>query len=206
MPNTQFLENSEIKLGIKNAIVVNQNLQTNFENIYAAGDCCEKNSVITNKPTWCGLGSVANKEGRVVAMNLNGKNEKFIGVTNSYVTKYFGFIISTTGLSEKDAKRLGYNTISKLIFEKDKASYMPNPEDVYLILIVDKDSKKILGAQGVGSTNADIQVNVASAAILSELTLEKFINLDLTYAPPLSPTISAILTASWNIMNKLKNE
>lgn len=202
-PNTEFLLNTELEFSIKNTIKVDRKLRTNIQDVYACGDCADKNFLVTKKPVWFALGTTANKEGRVVALNICNKEDKFLGVTGAVVTKYFDFIMSSVGISEKNAQKLGFQTISSMIVKQDKPSYMPNSRDVYFKLVVDKKTHKILGAQALGSANADKVINIVSSAILGDVILEKFTDIDLSYAPPVSTTIDALITASWNIKDKL---
>ena len=203
IPNTEFLFDTEIEFSIKNTIKVDRKLRTNIQDVYACGDCADKNFLITQKPVWFALGTTANKEGRVVALNICNKEDKILGVTGAVVTKYFDFIMSSVGLSEKQARKLGYDTISSMVVKQDKPSYMPNSRDVYFKLVVDKKTHKILGAQALGSANADKAINIISSAILGDINIERFVDIDLSYAPPVSATIDALITASWNVKDKL---
>ncbi|MBO5947379.1 FAD-dependent oxidoreductase [bacterium] len=202
-PNTDFLLDTEIEFSIKNTIKVDRKLRTNIQDVYACGDCADKNFLVTQKPVWFALGTTANKEGRVVALNVCNKDDKFLGVTGAVVTKYFDFIMSSVGISEKIARKMGFNTVSSMVVKQDKPSYMPNSKDVYFKLVVDKKSHKILGAQALGSANADKAINIISSAILGDMTIEKLVDIDLSYAPPVSATIDALITAAWNIKDKL---
>jgi len=204
IPNTEFLKNSGIEFSIKSTIKVDKYMKTNIENIYACGDCADKNFVVTQKPIWIPLGTTANKEGRITAQNIEGENDTFSGITAAAVTKYFDFTMSCTGLNEKTAAEYGYNFVSSFIIKEDKPSFMPNVSDVYFKLIIDKVSHKILGAQALGSENADKSINIVSAAISAGMTVEQLADIDITYAPPISSTIDILITAAWQIIEKLK--
>ena len=95
-----------------------------------------KINIISNTPVWVPLGSTANKEGRVAAVNLCGGTEDFEGILGSAVTRYLDLNISMTGLSEKNAQKLGFDTVSVIITKKDKAGYMPEVENITLKLVV----------------------------------------------------------------------
>ena len=105
-------------------------METSIPDIYACGDCAEKVNIISNTPVWVPLGSTANKEGRVAAVNLCGGSEDFEGILGSAVTRYMDLNISMTGLSEKFAQKLGYDTVSVVITKKDKAGYMPEVKNI----------------------------------------------------------------------------
>ena len=91
-PNTDFLQGSDIKLGVKNSIRVGNTLRTSKCGIYAAGDCVDNYNLVTNKYTWVPMGSTANKEGRCAAINIAGGSCTFDGILNSTITKYFNLI------------------------------------------------------------------------------------------------------------------
>ncbi len=202
-PTTDYIVNSGIEFGIKNTIKVNKYLQTNIPNIWAIGDCAEKTHIVSQKPCWIPLGSTANKEGRTCAINLAGTKEVFSGVLGSAVTRFNGFTMSKTGLNEKEAIENGFEVITETITKKDKAGYMPEVKNITIKVIADKKTKKILGAQAIGCGDADKRINTVTGAIMSNKTVSDLVNLDMTYAPPFSPSIDPLLTALLNIDKKL---
>ena len=201
--NTEYTKETGIDLGIKNSIKVNKHMETSVKDIYAIGDCAEKTHIVTGKPCWVPLGSTANKEGRCCAINLSGTPEEFPGVLGSAVTRFNGFTMSLTGLTEREARSLGYDVITETVHKKDKAGYMPEVKNITIKVVADKKSKRILGAQAIGCGDADKRVNAVTSAITSGQTIDEFANLDLTYAPPYSPAIDPLLTALMNIQAKL---
>ena len=159
-PVVDLAKSAGIALGKTGAIKVNSRKQTNIPDIYAAGDCVEKINMISNTPMWIPLGSTANKEGRCAAINMCGGVEDFEGVLGSAVTRFFDLTISKTGLTTRVAEDLGYDTVSAIITKRDKAGYMPTVGYLTLKLIADRRSHTILGAQAVGSSDADKRINI----------------------------------------------
>ena len=159
--------------------------------------------MISNTPVWVPLGSTANKEGRVTAINVTGGIEDFEGILGSAVLRYGGLNISRTGLTEKEALRLGFDAVSVVITKKDRAGYMPEVKNVTLKLVADKRSHKILGAQAIGCGDADKRVNTVSVGLLQGITVEELIDVDLTYAPPFSTSIDILISAAQILKNKL---
>ena len=101
-------------------------MRTNIGNIFAAGDCAQKYSIITKKPLYIGLGTIASKEGRIAAINSVGKNlENFDGILASAITGFFNFTMSKTGLSMKRALELSneinLEPVSTTVTKKDNA-------------------------------------------------------------------------------------
>lgn len=202
-PVVDIASDAGIQLGITGAIKVNSRMETNIEDIYACGDCVEKINIISNTPVWVPLGSTANKEGRVAAVNLCGGTEDFEGILGSAVTRYMDLNISMSGLSEKMAQKLGYDTVSVVITKKDKAGYMPEVENITLKLVADRRSHRILGAQAIGCGDADKKVNTISMGLSKRITVENLQDLDLTYAPPFSTSVDILHSAGRMLKSKL---
>lgn len=203
VPVVDIAKEAGIKIGITGAIKVNSRMQTNIEDIYACGDCVEKINMISNTPMWIPLGSTANKEGRVAAINACGKVEDFEGILGSAVVKYNAFNASMTGLSEKIAQKLGYDTVTVTVTKRDKAGYMPEVNNVTLKIVADRRSHKILGAQAIGCGDADKRINTISVGLLRGITVEDMLDVDLTYAPPFSTSIDILISAARILKSKL---
>lgn len=202
-PNVEIAAEAGIELGENGAIKVTPKMETNIPDIYAAGDCVEKNHMVSKTPIWVPLGSTANKEGRCAAINLCGGDECFEGILGSAVTRYFGFTMSITGLTEKQAKKLGFEPISITVTKEDKVGYMPEAKNITIKLIADKNTRKLLGAQGIGCGDADKRVNTVATGLICPMGIDEFYSNDLTYAPPYSPSIDPLLTAAEQLIAKL---
>lgn len=204
-PNVEIAVDAGIELGITGAIKVNNRMQTNIEDIYAAGDCVEKIQLVTKKPTWIPLGSTASKEGRCAAINMCGGVDCFDGILGSAVTRYFGLTMSITGLTEKLAIKGGIEPISVMVTKLDKVGYMPQAKNITIKLIADKKTRNLLGAQAIGCGDADKRINTVATGLICPMTIDDFFATDLTYAPPYSPSIDPLLTAAQKLIDKLDN-
>lgn len=202
-PVVDIAVDAGVKLGNTGAIKVNSRMETNIKDIYACGDCVEKINMISNTPVWVPLGSTANKEGRVCAINVSGGVEDFEGIMGSAVLRYRDLNISRTGLTEKEALKMGYDAISVIITKRDKAGYMPEVKNITLKLIADKRSHRILGAQAIGCGDADKRINTVSVGILRRITVEELIEVDLTYSPPFSTSIDILISAAQILKSKI---
>ncbi|MBQ9150309.1 FAD-dependent oxidoreductase [bacterium] len=210
-PNVQLAKDCGIVLGSTGAIKVDTKMRTNIPNIFACGDCAEKYCIITRQPTYIGLGTIANKEGRVAAINaVGGENfESFDGVLKSTITRFFEFTISKTGLTMQEAlfykDKINIEPICASITKNDKAGYMPDVNKMTIKLVADKRSGELLGAQGIGwSGNITQRINTITSALKSRLTIEQFLHLDLAYAPPFSSSIDPVLTAAYKLKEIMK--
>jgi len=204
IPNVELAKEAGIEIGVTGAIRVDRHMKTNIPNIWAAGDCTEKFCMITKEPQYISLGSIANKEGRVCAINLNDGYEEFEGILGSAVAKYHDYTIAITGMTEKAARATkGLDVVSILITDADKAGYMPEMKEITLKLVGDRKSRKILGAQAIGKGDADKRVNSVTAAIQTKMNIDEFVSLDLTYSPAFSTAIDPLLAAAAMLKDKM---
>jgi rhodanese-related sulfurtransferase len=176
---------------------------TSNEHIYAVGDCAEQVNRITGKPVFIPLGSTANKQGRVAANHICGIEDRFDGVLGSSVCQVFDFSVARTGLNEKMARDLGYDVETILCAGPDLPHFMPEAKPIFLKLIADKASRRLLGAQGTGPGQSQKRIDVAAMAILGKLTVDDLAQADLCYAPPFSPAMDNIITAGNVMRNNL---
>mgnify|MGYP003292215086 CR=1 FL=1 len=204
-PVVELAKDAGIEIGTTGAIKVNSRMETNIPDIYACGDCAEKVHIISGTSVWIPLGATANKEGRTAAMNLCGQSKDFEGVLGSYVTRYLGLNISKTGFTEREAKALGYDTVSTIVTKKDKAGYMPDSKNVTLKLVADMRSHEILGAQAIGCGDADAKIDSISVGLANHLEVKDLLDIDLTYSPPFSASVDILHSAARIIQSKLRN-
>ena len=120
-----------------------------------------------------------------------------VGVTYAF------FNYAKTGLTEKDALKIGYDAVAITITKRDKAGYMPEVKNVTLKLVADRRSHKVLGAQAIGDGDADKRVNTVSVGLLSGMRVEDLLDVDLTYAPPFSTSIDILISAARILKSKL---
>lgn len=205
-PNVAIAASAGIHLGLSGAIKVDNRMRTNFNHIFAVGDCAEKYCKITRQADYIGLGTIANKEGRVAAINAVRPDipESFDGILGSTITRFFDYTISKTGLSYKKAEQLSniidLEPIEATVLKSDRASYMPNASEFAIKLTADKRSGEILGGQAIGKIGTVAQrINTITSILQSRQTIEDILHLDLPYAPPFSGSIDPILTAAYKL-------
>jgi NADPH-dependent 2,4-dienoyl-CoA reductase/sulfur reductase-like enzyme len=187
-PNTALAGAAGLTLGVRKAIEVNERMETPTENVWAAGDCAQSFHLVSKKPTWIALASVANKQGRVAGINAGGGEAVFPGVVGTAITRFFGTEIARTGLQEREAKELGLDYVSRSITDTIRADYYPEPGRLTVKLLAEKGSGRLLGAQIVGTEGSARRIDVPAVALQAGLSLEDMINLDLGYSPPFSTT------------------
>jgi len=202
-PETRLAQEAGIEIGPTGAIRVNEFMQTNFPNIYAAGDCVEVTNLVTGKPAWIPLGSTANKQGRVVGENITGGSTVFPGVTGTSIFRVFDLNVAKTGLTEKEAQREGYDYEAVVVPAEDKPHYMPGHKTVITKLIAQRSTHRLLGAQVWGAGNVDKVIDTLATALYFKASVEDLSRLDLAYAPPFAPAMGNVITAANVMLNKL---
>jgi rhodanese-related sulfurtransferase len=202
-PNVKLARAAGLDIGVTGAIKVDETMRTSDPDIYAAGDCVESPNLVTGKPCFVPMGSTANKQGRVAAINICGGQDRFPGILGSAVCKVFDFCVARTGLTEAAARELGYEAVTVLVPETDQPHYMPEAKPVIIKLVVDSRTRKLLGAQAVGPGAGDKRMDVAAMAITAGMTVDELAEADLCYAPPYSPALDNIITAANVARNKL---
>jgi len=185
-PNTTLAVEAGITLGDSGAIKVNDRMQTNFPYVYSAGDCCESFHLTSRRPGHFPFGDVARKQGRVVGLNIGGRAAKFPGVVGSFCFKVFELEVAGTGLTEDEARSCGDEPVSATIRDYSRSSVYPGAKPIWLTVVADRASGRVLGAQGIGEEGVVWRVNVLATAVTSGLTVDDLCDLDLAYAPPFS--------------------
>lgn len=202
-PNVELAQQAGISLGVTGAIAVNDRMETNISNIFAAGDCAESKHRLTGLPIWGPLGDIANLQGRIAGENAAGGDERFPGVFGTAIFKTFELNVGMTGLTEAAARASGFNPIIAVINAYDKARYYPGTEKLKLKVVADAKDGRLLGAQAVGMGAVDKTIDIAAIALLGKLTCLNLENADLAYAPPFSPVLSPMIVAAGVLSKQL---
>ncbi|MGB7605643.1 MAG: FAD-dependent oxidoreductase [Lutisporaceae bacterium] len=204
-PNVKFAVDAGIELGVTGSIKVDKYMQTNLKDIFAVGDCAENINLITGLPVWYPMGSTSNKTGRIAGNNvINSENmDSMDGVLGTTIVKLFEINAAKTGLSERDAKKVGLNIETILVPATDKAHYYPGNKPIITKLIADKLTHKILGAQVIGTGVVDKPIDIIATAISFGAKVEDLTKLDLAYAPPFSMAMSSTILAANVMLNKM---
>ena len=202
-PQVKLAKDAGIEIGSTGAIRVNEQMQTSDPDIYAVGDCAEKKDLITGKPSYVPLGSTANKEGRVAANAICGIADSIGGILGSAICKVFDFTAARTGLSETEARRNGFEVETVVSPAPDKPHFIPSAKPIFIKLVAEKKSRRLLGVQVVGMGEAARRADIGAVAITGEMGIDQLANLDLTYAPPYSPAMDNIIAAANILRNKM---
>lgn len=201
--NTAFLEGSGVELMLNRTVKVNEFMETSVKDIYAVGDCVTVWNRYTKQSQWSPMGSTANMEGRVCAKNLAGSKTVYEGVLGTAVCHLPGMNIGKTGFTEETAKAAGFDPVSVTIVTDDKAHYYPGAGTFIIKVIADKDSRKFLGVEVLGSGAVDKVVDVGVTALTLKGDIDSLDNMDMAYAPPFSTAIHPFVLAIQILKNKM---
>lgn len=202
-PNTVLAQKAGLAISEKTrAIRVDEHMRTSDPDIYAAGDCVESTDRLTGLPCFVPLGSTANKQGRVAAINICGGDESFPGILGSTICRVFDYCVARTGMTEQTAASLGYDAITALVPGGDKAHYMPDSKILLMKIVADRKTGRLLGVQVAGPGEGAKRIDVAATAITAGMTLDQVAHLDLCYAPPYASAMDNLITAANVARNK----
>jgi NADPH-dependent 2,4-dienoyl-CoA reductase/sulfur reductase-like enzyme len=195
-PNAAIALEAGLEAGVKGAIRVDHRQRTSRDGIYAAGDCADVVHQVSGRRIHLPLGTVANKAGRVAGINLGGGYASFPGVLGTAVTRVCKVEVSRTGLNEAEATEAGIEYLVGSVEGTSRAGYLPSAEPVHAKVLVEKGSGRLIGGQLVGADRAGKRIDTLATAITARMTASAFVDVDLAYAPAVSPMWDAFQLAA----------
>lgn len=202
-PNSELATEAGISASTDGHIIVNDQLATSADNIYAIGDVIETTSRITGLPTASLLSSAANRQGHLLADIFNGTPLKYPGFIGVGAVKVFDLTASMVGYSEQTLQAVGITDYATLFITPfDHAFFYPNAKRLNIKLIYDSDSGKIYGGQFVGENGVDKRAGELSAAITGGLTVDDLPGIELPYSPPYSAPRDPLNMAGYVAINQ----
>jgi NADPH-dependent 2,4-dienoyl-CoA reductase/sulfur reductase-like enzyme len=195
-PNVELAASAGLSLGESGALRVDEMQRTRADNIYAAGDCCEVKNLVNNRPMYLPLATIASKAAWVAGENAAGGRAVLKGGIRAIAVKVFDLEVAQVGLSADEARESGFDVATELIHGHSRVPYMPGSKDVTVKFILDKKTKRLLGANLFGGDGVTLRANILAVAIQHKLTIDEISHLDLAYAPPFSPLWDPVLVAA----------
>lgn len=202
-PNVDVVQDTGIQIGPTGGIAVDNYMETNVPGIFAAGNCAETYCAIRRKAVPNAVGTVAAKQGRIAGENLAGRRSKFLGALGTTVLKVFELGVARTGLTSREASSERMPVISARIEAQDRASYYPGARKVWIKLIVERESRRLVGAQAAGYGDVSKRIDVAATAISNGMRIDDVAQLDLAYSPPYSSLWDPLLVAAHAVMRRM---
>ncbi|HTR81656.1 MAG TPA: FAD-dependent oxidoreductase [Bacteroidota bacterium] len=203
-PNTSLANDAGIHLGIHGGIVVDEKMKAaGPENIFAAGDCCELRNLVTKKPMYLSLATLASKTGWVAGENAAGGKAMFKGTIRAIGVRVFDMEVAHVGLSLAEAKIANFDVVANSIRAYNKTGMMPDASQLLITLVAECKTKRLLGANVVGGGGAILRANVFAAAIRHGLTIDDVAQFDLIYTPPYAPLWDGITISAQQMGKRL---
>ena len=203
VPNVELAREAGIQTGVTGAISVDAYMETNVPGIFAAGNCAEAFCAIRQRPVLHYVGTVAAKQGRVAGDNMAARRTKFAGAIGTTVLKVFDLAVARTGLCSEDAAAESITVVSARIEALDRAAYYPEARKLWVKLIAERESRKLIGAQVVGYGDASKRIDVACTAITAGMRVDELAQLDLAYSPPYGNLWDPVLIAAQAVLRKM---
>lgn len=196
-PETTLARAAELKIGEAGGIAVNDYLQTSDESIYAIGDAIEFRHPITGKPWLNYLAGPANRQGRIVADNIQGAHIPYEGSIGTSIAKVFDMTVASTGLPGKRLRQAEINYMSSTIHPSSHAGYYPDAMPMSIKITFDPKTGKLYGGQIVGYDGVDKRIDEIALVIKHEGTIYDLMKVEQAYAPPFSSAKDPVAVAGY---------
>ena len=195
-PNSKLAKEAGLAVSERGGILVDETMRTSDPDIFAGGDCVEVKNLVTSQPMYLPLGSMANRQGRVIGDNLAGGDSKFPGVVGSWCVKLFDLGVAGTGLTLAGAKRAGLDAVSTHVTMIDRAHFYPEHELMSLELVAERGTRRVLGVQGLGASGDALvgKINTVAALLPGRPTVSDISNLEVAYSPPFASAMDILNT------------
>ena len=206
-PETALAKAAGLELGARGGIRVDERMQTNDPNIWAAGDAVEVMDVVTGDWTLIPLAGPANRQGRIAADGICGRDSNFRGVQGTAICGIFDLAVASTGASEKSLLHAGITDYEKVyLHPANHVGYYPGAKPINLKLLFRKSDGKILGAQAVGEAGVDRRIDVIATAIQFGGTVFDLEESELCYAPQFGAAKDPVNFAGMIAANSLRGD
>ncbi|CCO24946.1 FAD-dependent oxidoreductase [Maridesulfovibrio hydrothermalis] len=194
IPNDKLARECGLECSERGGIIVDEFMRTSDPLIYSGGDCVIIKNAVDDSPMFLPMGSMANRQGRVIGGNLAGRNETFPAAAGSWVVKLFEKSMAGTGMSLGAAKQAGFDAVSVMLIMADRAHFYPVKDMMTLEMVVDKATRRVLGLQGyAGSGDAMVgRINAVAGIMKYKPVIEDVSNLEVAYSPPFASAMDVL--------------
>jgi NADPH-dependent 2,4-dienoyl-CoA reductase/sulfur reductase-like enzyme len=202
-PRTTLARELGLRLGSSGAIVTDKRQAATIDGIYAAGDCCEVRDLVTGRPIYVPLATVASKTGWTAGENAAGGRAEFPGALDAVAVRVFSTEFMRAGLTSEGARQAGIMAEGVWISAASHVASMPGSTEVEIHLLGERRSRRLLGVNVVGQAGAVLRGNAIAAAIQQRIRVDELRHWDLAYAPPFTPLWDPIIVAANALSKKL---
>ncbi len=201
-PASELAKQAGAALSDSGAILVDERLATSQEHLWAVGDCIALQHAVSGQPCHYPLGSLANRQGRLLADILAGRDLSFPPVTGAMAVKLFDWNVAAVGLTRSRARHEGLDARSAWITTEQQAHYWPETPNLYLELVYQPRTRRVLGVQVITQGNACAPIDQAAAYIAHGATIDELAALEHAYAPPFAPALDPLAVAAFVAANQ----
>ena len=205
VPNSELARNAGLQVSGRGGVLVDDTMRTSDPDIFCGGDCAEIPNLLTGNSMLLPLGSMANRQGRVIGTNLAGGKATFPGAVGSFAVKIFERTVAGAGFTPEEARAQGFDALSALAIQFDRAHFFPGKKLMTLELTVDRASRKVLGIQGIGPAGDALVGRIGAVAALMQkgCVPEDLSLLEYPYSPPFSSAMDIVNTVGTVAENML---
>jgi NADPH-dependent 2,4-dienoyl-CoA reductase/sulfur reductase-like enzyme/rhodanese-related sulfurtransferase len=205
-PEVDLARDAGLVLGERGGIRVNEHMQTSDPHIWAVGDAIEVRDAVTGAWSLLPLAGPANRQGRIAADNICGRDSRYGGTWGTAILRLFDLAAACTGASEKALHKAGIPFAAVHLHPGSHAGYYPGAKPLALKLLYAPDGGTLLGAQVIGSDGVDKRLDVLATALQAGLTVHDLADLDLAYAPPFGAAKDPVNLAGMVAQNVLHGD
>ncbi|MBO4317763.1 MAG: FAD-dependent oxidoreductase [Mailhella sp.] len=197
-PNSKIASDAGLDCNPRGGIRVNEYMQTNDPDIYAGGDCVVVKNLISGADQYLPLGSMANRQGRIIGTNLAGGHDIFDGVVGTWCVKLVSHAAAGCGLTEAQARQAGFDPVTVPMAQLDRAHFYPERDMLHMEVVVDKATRRVLGAQAFCANGFSAKARIDAVAAMLQFgnkpTLNDLQRLEVCYTPPFAAAMDAVNT------------
>ena len=207
-PNVDLARDAGLEIGPRGGIVVDAQMRTSAPDILAAGDAVETAHLLTGEPVLSMLAGPANREGRIAADTIAGREDVggYRGTQGTAVVKVFEMTAGGTGLTETELRAAGLDYRKVYTHQNGHAAYYPGTAPLFLKVLFDPAGGKLLGAQVLGWDGVDKRIDVLAVALRAGMTVFDLEHLELAYAPPYGAAKDPVNMAGFLGSNLLRGD
>ena len=206
-PETALAKMAGLELGQRGGIRVDDQMRTSNPDIFAVGDAVEVKDFVTGQWTLIPLAGPANRQGRIVADVIAGRNSRYRGTQGTSICQIFEGVIAQTGASEKVLTQLGDKDFEKLyLYVNSHAGYYPGAKMIAIKVLFRKSDGRLLGAQVLGEDGVPKRIDSFAMAIQAKMTIYDLEEAELCYAPPFGSAKDPVNFAGMVAANLLRGD
>ncbi|MCB2156619.1 FAD-dependent oxidoreductase [bacterium] len=205
-PNTDLAKAAGLEIGTTGGVATDDQMRTSDPNVFAVGDVAEIKDSITGRKALVPLAGPANRQGRVAADVIAGREAKFRGAQSTAVVGVFDLTVATTGSSEKQLRRAGVPFQKVYLFPGNHVGYYPGAQPIHLKVLFRPKDGQLLSAQAVGRAGVEKRIDVIATLIQMGGTVFDMEEVELCYAPQFGAAKDPVNMAGFIAANHLRGD